>query len=36
MLELDPSDLQEPSFALLKAVKKSGLSLSEISDRLRK
>jgi hypothetical protein len=36
MLELDPHDPQELSFALLKAVRKSGLSLSEISARLKK
>ncbi|MFC1720047.1 hypothetical protein ACFL00_02785 [Pseudomonadota bacterium] len=35
MLELDPNDPQELSFALLKAVKKSGLSLSDISLRLK-
>ena len=36
MLELDPNDPQELSFALLKAVRKSGLSLSEISAHLKK
>lgn len=36
MLELDPHDPQELSFALIKAVRKSGLSLSEISTRLKK
>ena len=35
MLELDPNDPQELSFALLKAVRRSGLSLTEISDRLK-
>ena len=35
MLELDPHDPQELSFALLKAVRMSGLSLSEISARLK-
>ena len=36
MLELDPRDPQELSFALLKAVRKSGLSLSETSASLKK
>ena len=36
MLELDPNDPQELSFALLMAVRRSGLSLSEISARLKK
>ena len=36
MLELDPHDHQELSFALLKAVRKSGLTLSEISALLKK
>jgi hypothetical protein len=35
LLELDPNDPQELSFALLKSVRKSGLSLSEISARLK-
>ena len=33
---LDPNDPQELSFALIKAVRMSGLSLSEISSRLKK
>ena len=36
VLELDPHHHQELSFALLKAVGMSGLSLSEISARLEK
>ena len=36
MLELDPHDPQELSFALIKALRMSGLSLSEISSRLKK
>jgi hypothetical protein len=36
VLELDPHDPQELSFALLKAVRRSELSLSEISTRLKK
>lgn len=36
MLELDPADPLELSFALHKAVSMSGLSLSEISARLKK
>ncbi len=35
MLELDPHDPQELSFALLKAVRMSGLSLSEINAHLK-
>jgi len=35
MMELDPKDSQELSFALLKAVRMSGFSLSEISKRLK-
>ena len=35
MVELDPNDPQELSFALLKSVRKSGLSLSEISAHLK-
>ena len=34
MLLLDPHDSQELAFALHKAVKRSGLSLGEISERL--
>ena len=36
MLILDPSDQEELSFALLKAGRKSGLSLTEIADQLEK
>ena len=36
MLELDPSDPEELAFALSKAVKKSGLTLAEITERLEK
>jgi len=35
MIELDPSDDHELAFALLKAYRRSGLSLEEISDQLR-
>ena len=35
MLQLDPHDPQELPFARLKAVRKSGLSLSEISVLLK-
>jgi len=35
MLELDPHDPQELSFALHKAVRLSGLILTELADRLR-
>jgi hypothetical protein len=35
MLELDPHDPQELSFALLKAVRCSGLSLDDICRRLK-
>ena len=35
MLELDPHDPQELSFALLKAVRRSGLSLDDICRRLK-
>ena len=35
MIELDPSDDQELAFALLKAYKRSGLTLEEISEQLR-
>jgi hypothetical protein len=34
MLTLDPSDPEEIAFALKKAVKQSGLSLTELFDRL--
>ena len=35
MLELDPHDPQELSFALLKAVRCSGLTLDDICRRLK-
>ena len=35
MLQLDPSDPKELAFALHKAVRQSGLSLTEIADRLK-
>ncbi len=35
MLQLDPSDSLELTFALKKAVKRSGLSLAEIVERLK-
>ena len=35
MLELDPHDPQEQSFTLLKAVRRSGLSLDDICRRLK-
>ncbi len=35
MLQLEPSDSFELTFALKKAVKLSGLSLAEIVERLR-
>jgi hypothetical protein len=34
-LQLDPSDDRELAFALLKAVRLSGLTLHEITERLR-
>jgi hypothetical protein len=33
-LQLDPSDDRELAFALLKAVRSSGLTLHEITERL--
>jgi hypothetical protein len=36
VIQLDPSDQDELSFALLKAVRRSGLTLTEIADRLEK
>ena len=36
MLEFDPTDKEEIAFELKKAVKKSGLSLTEISECLEK
>ncbi len=35
MLQLDPSDPKKIAFALHKAVRQSGLSLTEIADRLK-
>ena len=35
MLQLNPSDSKEIAFALHKAVRQSGLSLTEIADRLK-
>ena len=35
MLQLDPSDSLDLTFALKKAVKQSGLSLSELVERLK-
>jgi len=35
MLELGPSDPQELTFALLKAVKRSGMTQAEICEQLR-
>lgn len=35
MLQLDPSDSKELTFALHKAVRQSGLSLTVIAERLR-
>ena len=35
MLQLDPSDFLELTFALKKAIKQSGLSLAEIVARLK-
>ncbi len=34
MLQFDPTDSEEMAFTLSKAVKKSGLTLAEIAQRL--
>jgi hypothetical protein len=34
MLQFDPNDSEEIAFTLHKAVKKSGLSLAQIAERL--